>query len=245
MNILICENDYVQRKNLESTIKEEMLKISKDFRIVLSTDSPKEVIQFAETHSNENNIYFLDVDMAGSMDGFRLGKKIRELDLDGYIVYVSAYIQKALELFEYHIQVLDFIWKSNSGAKEKIRIDLEAFHDHVRKKPKEGSEKISINTGDRIYILEDKEILFFETISKVHKIRVHTLTKQMEFYGSLKDIEALVPKNYCKIHRSYLVNIKNIKELDKKNLIVKMINDEICYVSRNYMKDLINKCTTV
>ena len=102
--------------------------------------------------------------------------------------------------------------------------------------------KISIEVGNNVVLLDFDDILFFETSGKEHKISVHTFTGQTEFYGTLKNIEKTVSSDFYKTHRSYLVNTKKIKSIDKSNMVIEMINDEICYVSLRYLKGLLKKC---
>jgi two-component system response regulator AgrA len=87
------------------------------------------------------------------------------------------------------------------------------------------------------------DILFFETTTKDHKIRIHTCDEQLEFYGTLKEIEKMMSVDYYKSHRSYLVNTKKIKAIDKNKFIIYMINDEVCYISARYLKGLLEKCS--
>lgn len=54
------------------------------------------------------NLIFLDIEMAG-MTGFELAKKIREFNLNCYIVFVTAYEKYAIKAFE--LGVTDYIMK--------------------------------------------------------------------------------------------------------------------------------------
>ena len=54
----------------------------------------------------------------------------------------------------------------------------------------------------------------------------------------MKELESSLDERFCRCHRSYLVNKKNIKEVDFKNKIVHMVNGETCLVSVRLMKGL-------
>ena len=58
------------------------------------------------------------------------------------------------------------------------------------------------------------DILYFETSDIVHKVILYTKEEQIEFYGSLSQIEKSDPRLF-KCHKSFLVNPENIIKLDK------------------------------
>lgn len=242
VNIIICEDNHIQRKNLEKIIQEQIIDLSIDMKIALSTDKSLEVIKYLDNNKNENNIYFLDIELESDKSGLELGKKIREKDMKGHIIFISSHVEMPILTFEYKVQALGFIFKSDINLRKKIRENMVAAYDIYNKNQIEEKNKITIDSGGKLYLLDFHEILFFETTGKNHKIRVHALDKQIEFYGTMKEIKKQVSADFYKAHKSYLVNTNNIKEVDKKSLLVKMINEEEFYASRNYVKGLINIC---
>ena len=60
MEIIICEDNAYQRKDLESLINTEIENL--DFKIALSTNNPNAVIKYVENNSSNNMVYFLDID---------------------------------------------------------------------------------------------------------------------------------------------------------------------------------------
>ena len=67
---------------------------------------------------------FLDVELKNEpMDGFGLGKIIRETDPRGFIIYVTAFEELAFETFRYHLEALDYIIK---GDMEKMLNGIKA-----------------------------------------------------------------------------------------------------------------------
>lgn len=60
----------------------------------------------------------------------------------------------------------------------------------------------------------------------------------MEFYGKLKNIEKMLDELFYWCYRLYIVNKKNIYELDMIKGVVKMFNGENCYVLLKLIKSL-------
>lgn len=237
LEIIICEDDENQRNIMETIIKEEIEKGSLSTKVAFSTGNWKELISFLEKSEKSNFIYFLDVEIGKDINGIELGKKIREYDSIGYIIFVTSHYEMSLLTYKYKVRAMDYIIKDKAEVMSAsigscIKEALKDYDNmHTREK-----DDFQITQGSRIINISMENILFFETTMSNHKLRIHTIEGQIEFYGKMKDIEKKVPSSFYKIHRSFYINTKKIKEINKEKLIVKMINGEECYISRLSLK---------
>ena len=239
-NVIICEDNEMQRNMITSILRSEL----KNFncKLILSTDNPHKVIKHISSREN-SFIYFLDVDLNSDINGFELAQLIRTYDPNGYIIFLTAHAELTLLTFQYKVQALDYIIKGDTEIiKPRITECLKVIQDNINSAKENNNNKISLDIGNNIIFIDYKDILFFETAGKEHKISVHTINGQYEFYGTLKNIEGIVSSDFYKSHRSYLVNTKKIKSINKNKMIIEMVNEEICYVSLRYMKGLLKKC---
>jgi two-component system response regulator AgrA len=243
-DIIICEDNNYQRQQIETIIKDEIINSNLKCSITLATDKPEFVIKYIEENNYRTFLYFLDVELHGKMNGIELAKIIRNFDSMGYIVFITSHVELTMLTFQYKVQAMDYIVKDdlNNVKSKVIECIREAYNDYKNIKTKKTSD-ISINVGNNIVYFNLNDILFFETTTKDHKIRIHTCDEQLEFYGTLKEIEKMMSVDYYKSHRSYLVNTKKIKAIDKNKFIIYMINDEVCYISARYLKGLLEKCS--
>jgi len=243
LEIIICEDNEKQRSEIENIIIDGITNLKLDIKIALSTNNYEKVITYVETAKSKTFIYFFDVDINDKINGIELEKIIRKYDPKGYIIFVTSHSEMSLLTFKYKVQAMDYIAKNNIQDMKKRIIDCikEAIEDN-KNADILGTNTIQINFGSRIVNYNLKDILFFETTDKSHKIRIHTIEEQLEFYGSMKEIEQLVTPDFYKSHRSYLVNTKNIKIIDKDKMIIHMVNGEVCYISFRFLKGLLKKC---
>lgn len=245
LDIIICEDNDHQRKLIENITKEALINLKYDSKVDLSTDNPLDVINHVKTNKERSFVYLLDVDLNEETNGIALAKGIREYDSKGYIIFITAHVELSFLTFKYKVQALDYIVKSDSQSLKNKIIEclIAAYNDYQNMNFKiDEKNMIFINLGNKIINFDLNEILFFETTSMAHKLRIHTYKGQFDFYGKIKDIEDNVTSDYYRTHRSYLVNTTKIKSIDKPSLTINMINDETCYVSARYIKGLINKC---
>jgi len=240
LDIIICEDNGMERSKIESIIKEEIVNLINGTNIALSTDNPKDVINYLKKNLGKCFIYFLDVELVNELNGIELAKVIRNYDSKGYIVFITSHAEFSLLTFKYKVQAFDYILKSDNKGLQSSILDClnEAYKDYKSIDILE-KEKISINLGNRIEKFPFEEIMFFETTKVNHKLCIHTIKGHFEFYGKMKDLEDELPSFFYKAHRSYLVNTTKIKSFDKTNKTIYMVNDEACYASLLYLKGLI------
>ncbi|MBV4438419.1 LytR/AlgR family response regulator transcription factor, partial [Clostridium tyrobutyricum] len=232
IDIIICEDNNIQRKQIEDIILKEINTSKINLHIALSTSNSDEILKYVINSRNKNFIYFLDVELEGNINGIELANTIRKYDLNGYIIFVTSHAELSLLTFKYKVQAMDYILKFDEKELETRIIDcLRVSYGNFSKINVIEKKYITLNIGSDIVNFDPNEILFFETY-KNHKIRINMFNENIEFYCSLKKIQLLLPEYFYKCHRSYIVNIRNIKFIDKSNLIIHMNNDNKCYISK-------------
>ncbi|MCB2291742.1 LytTR family DNA-binding domain-containing protein [Clostridium sp. CS001] len=244
LKVIVCEDNIRQleqiKKVVESTIQDNLL----DLDISLCTDNPESVIAYLEQNKTEVRIYFLDIELNSKINGLTLAQFIRKYDPDGYIIFITTHSELACMTFEYKVEAMGFIPKDEVLLlNNKIRDNLlEAYNKYNNKfhcETEDESKYITIETGGKKVNIKLEDILFFETVTAGHKIRIHTIKKQIEYYGTIKSLKDKLNDNFYQSHRSYLVNMQNIKEIDKKRLLIRMKNYGECYVSIRKLTGLV------
>ena len=71
--------------------------------------------------------------------------------------------------------------------------------------------KIPVEDNGRYRLLNYSQIYYFSTSEK--KVKVHTKKSSYLTHLNLKDLEEKLPANFFRIHRSYIVNLNQIKEV--------------------------------
>ena len=88
MKIAICDDEYITAEYYYEQIERIFKEYSTECEIELFTDSGKLLTSLYE--GKRWDICFLDIDMP-LIDGLSLGQKLRELDMDCYLIYVSIH----------------------------------------------------------------------------------------------------------------------------------------------------------
>lgn len=110
-DILICEDDKIQLNQITKIITNLIMIEDFPMKVILSTNSPEEIISHIISNLGTNFIYFLDIDLDSYMNGIELAEKIREIDSLGKIIFITAHEEMAPLTFKYKVEALDFISK--------------------------------------------------------------------------------------------------------------------------------------
>jgi DNA-binding LytR/AlgR family response regulator len=158
---------------------------------------------------------FLDINME-KIDGIKAAEKIREVSREVFIVFVTAYVNYSLE--GYRLDAVRYLLKSNanfqSTVNECMNAIMEKLNYSVAKREfdfKEGTKEVSL-----------ERLLYIE--SNLHKLEFHIMEDDMKIYTMYETLNALEDRlaanDFVRIHQSYLVNIKYIKNVVRYKVVL-------------------------
>lgn len=227
MKIAVVEDNQTQREKLISVIKEYAH--SKNF--LVSIDSFEDGIQLVDTYQPKYDIVYLDIEM-DIMDGMTAAKKIRQLDNKVLIVFVTNYVQFAIE--GYSVNATDFLLKP---------INSFSFSSHFDKiyklLSKQGNSSITVKTNNGFRRINVDDILYLE--SEGHSVHIHTINEVISLWDSLKNFEnQLQDYNFFRCNNCYLVNLKFVDAIDKNHAV---LSGHRLQISRPRKKDFLSALT--
>ncbi len=212
MNILVVEDDELQRKNLINMIKE-----SKKNIIYFEAESEKEALTIADESSID--IFYIDISLKDS-SGLNLAYKLRDEAKYrlSWIIFVTTSKQHMLSAFK-KVHCYDYLIKPYSKEKvlELTKNLLNNINNKLEAKPIE-NEYVTLDSNKISFKIYLKDIYFIEV--RIRNIIVHTVDGQYEINRMpLKTIiDKLCDNNYIvQAHRSYVINLKKIKRIEKES----------------------------
>lgn len=186
---------------------------------------------------------FLDVQMPG-MNGFEVLPHLEEIP---QIIFSTAYDKFALQAFEVH--AVDYLLKPYtrlrfSQAIEKIRNlatvnSIQPFAEKLVMEQVRYPERILVQSAKKLVTIATSDIVRIEAngdYSRLYTLKENYLSN---FGISMLEIK-LDPEKFIRVHRSSIININFIKEVNKfpSNFDVLMENGDTVVVSRGYMENV-------
>ena len=246
IRVLLVDDESLARGMIR-----EMLEGDSEAEIIGECVNGEEAIAAIEEHAPD--LLFLDVQMP-EVSGFGILESLKNLRPLPHVIFVTAYDQYAVRAFEVH--ALDYLLKpfdrerfeaSWQRAKEQIFKEKNGRADErilsLLEELKAGSqylERLVIKSAGRVFFLDANDIDWIE--AEGNYVSVHSGMKSHLLRETISSLEAqLDPKKFRRIHRSSLVQIDKIKELQPwfhgEYRIILYCGAELM-LSRNYRENL-------
>ena len=238
--IIICEDNAEQRKNVETIVYNHIVMEEYPMKIVLSTDNPDEVMAYLEEYPNQNGLYFLDVNLNHEINGILLASHIRESDIHAKIAFVTSHIELLPLTFKYKVEALDYIAKDGSSYfTDSVKSCIDIVHERFTADKPSSTGCYQVKDGSITRLIPFEDIIFFTTGSAPHKLNMHLHKSHISFYGYIKNMDEIAP-NFFRTHKSFVVNLQNIKHINRKEKTIEMVNGETALLATKKMSALLN-----
>ena len=215
---LIADNELLARRRIRRLLAGE-----RDVEVIGECDESRKAISFIK--ERRPDLVFLDMHMPGLADGFGVLESIPPNQMPA-VIFLTAYDQPVQRAFEVH--GLDCLLKPFdrprfqqvlNRARSQIRPERGAAPDRplstllekLNSKPKR-VERIVVKSAGRIMFLRTDEIDWIEAADNY--VRLHVGAEAHPLRETLGSLEArLNTGNFIRIHRSTVVNIDRLREL--------------------------------
>jgi len=240
MNItcLIIDDEQLARELLREYIGQ-----IPELTIIGEADKGKDAVEMVDTLKPD--LIFLDVQMPG-MTGFDV---LDDIEHDPFVIFTTAYDQYAIKAFEKN--AVDYLLKPIDQDRFKQAIDRaisrmqmeqnnvgELLRSMKTDNKTSYDSHIFVQKSEKLLNLPVEEIMFLEA-SGDYTILTTKVDQFVSSSGIGKLEEILNPEIFIRVHRSTIININYLKEIEKHfngGMIVKMSTGKTFPVSRTYAK---------
>ena len=224
----------------------EIENFSQEVKVIETFTNPKDAI--SGINYLKPDLVFLDIEMP-EIDGFQLLQLLDYKNFD--LIITTAYNQYAIQAFK--ANAIDYLLKpidpdDLTQAIEKIKNrqssqtstkNIETVLNNLIKDNLQKTKKIPLGLSNKIILVDYEDILYCKSDGSYTTIFMrngdeHVVSK------NIKHIEELLPDTvFLRIHKSYIVNLNEIKGLIKQGageLILS--NEKIIPISRSHRKNI-------
>lgn len=222
--------------------------------LLLSNHFPKIIIVGTFTSSTQAlarmeklqpHLVFLDIEMP-ELNGFELLKNIDEINLK--VVFVTAYNQFALQAFKFN--ALDYLVKP--VQLEELKEVIEKVDKFVPANSLQLSQaaenaktgiitRIAVPAQNGVLFIDLAEIIFVEA-SNNYSFLYLADSRKIVISKTLKDVQdVLEASHFLRVHRQYIINLNKVKQFDRTDNIITMVNGAQIPISRNHKDQLMQK----
>ncbi len=149
---------------------------------------------------------------------------VKSLQAPPLIVFTTAYSEYAVEGFK--VNAVDYLLKPFGlddfrRAANRIKERQESVSTNIQHPiPNTQPASLFVKTDYRMVKISIADIRYIEGMSEYLKIYLEGEEKPIITLLSMKKIETRLPENFMRIHRSYIVNLHKILEVNKNRIIM-------------------------
>lgn len=232
MNCIIIDDEATSR-----TIIGELCSSYKNLNVVEVFSNAIEAIKYL--NQNKTDLIFLDIHMP-DFNGFDF---IRTLKDPPFIILTTADAEFAIQAFEYDC-IVDYIVKpikperfKKSIQKVEVKLNEKVTATTTEKEKLQTVDDFYVNINKRLIKIDIQSIYLVE--AKGDYIYLKTDNKNYTVHSTLKKIEEKLPDHmFLKIHRSYIININKIIDIEDNSVL---IEKDIVPVSRSNRPELMKR----
>jgi DNA-binding LytR/AlgR family response regulator len=229
IRICIVEDEQDQAQILMDYIKKYGNAANEQFSITYLTDG----IDLVDDYNGQFDIILLDIQMK-HLDGMVAAEKIRELDQDVTIIFITSTVRYAVQ--GYAVDALGYVLKPVPYTQfEKI---FDKAIERVKARQKHVYIKVSVD--DKQMKIDCDNIYYIE--SQRNNVIIHCADADYVTLGPLKRFdEMLETHGFSKCHNAYIVNLTFVEAVQKEEVI--LVNGLTLPISRARKKEFMAALT--
>ena len=212
---LIIDDEPLALQQLEGYIKKIPY-----IELAASCQSVSEALGIIKNDSID--AVFTDINMP-DMNGLDFVRAIHDTGENPLIVFTTAYSEYAVESFT--VDAVDYLLKP-FGQEDVERVAAKLFKIYEQSNVAAVSsvdedDTLFLKTEHKIVRIDIKDIRYIEGMSEYLKIHLEGHPKPLIVLLSMKKLEERLPTPiFMRIHRSYIINLKKIQEVNKNRVIL-------------------------
>ncbi len=209
--VAVCDAEKRYAQNLRWNINSWALRSGRNVKIKVFNEA--ELFLASMETDGMYDLIFLDIDKDG-VNGLEVARQVREADYVATIIFTSRYEEYYKEAFSAH----PFQYLTKPVIVQKLE---ETMEDYMKIKERQDIETFTFIIKKAQYNLRLSDITYF--YSRHRHVTAVCGEQEYTFYGKLVDIQKQLEEKNCRflrIHQSYLVNMKYIKEYRYSELVL-------------------------
>ena len=208
-SIAICDDEETAVHIIRETIKEDLNRRKADMEITTYTDSENLYrVLLSGTHYD---LLLLDIDMPG-LDGISLGTRLAGDLYETLLIYISGREERVFDAF----QAKPFRFVRKSRLPQEWPTVMDAVEEEFLRRQK---RKVVFYAGGSEIRLRPEEIVYVESFRKNQVL--HMAEEEIRLSSNFAAVlEELSGRGFIQIHKSYAVNYRMIRSINKSEVVL-------------------------
>lgn len=223
LNFVLCDDNELVLKRFNTMLNNIFTKYDFEAQVVFQSGNIDDVLNYLK--ANHTDVLILDINLKSNITGIELAKQVRKYNKNIYLIFTTAHLEYAL--LAYKLKTFDYLAKP--VTQERLEETILRLIDDVTNSPKN-----YLFIGNKTILDQDK-IQYIKRDGM--KLVFYTQTEEYETYSSFNKIMKSLSNNFVRCHKSFVVNINNITNIDSKTNTISFGNGLECYIGPKYKNE--------
>lgn len=223
LKCIIVDDELMARKALQKLCEQHQ-----SIELVATCVNAQEALAILE--QQEIDLIWLDVEMPG-LTGFDLLEKITSMP---FVVLTTSKTEYAFDAFQY--QVVDYIKKPITVPRFNLAVEKVLELSQKKENAQSQHNEIYIKHDGRYIRLPYSDIQYVENVGDY--VKIFTSKHSYVIHSTMKSLEEKLGKKFLRVHRSYIVHLEKIVDIEENNLV---IANKVIPISRANKSELLNR----
>ena len=228
LNFVICDDNLNILSKFSKILETIFSEHKFDAQIGLSTNNIDELLNYID--NNKIDVLILDINLKANKSGLEIASIVRKKYKNIYLIFTTAHLEYAMLAYKY--KTFDYLAKPVTS--DRLEETIVRLFEDVNGLPKK-----YIKIDNKKTLIDESEILYIKRDGM--KLIYSTPTHDYETYSSFNKIQDDLPSNFVRTHKSFIVNIDNIANLDPVQNLIYFKNNSTCYIGPKYKKALLEE----
>lgn len=228
LNFVICDDNLNILDKFSNVLENIFVKHNYDAEIGFKTDNVDDLLNYID--ENKTDVLILDINLKSNKTGLEIASRVRERYKDTYFIFTTAHLEYAM--MAYKFKTFDYLAKPVTS--ERLEETIIRLFEDVN-----GTPKRYIKIDNKKTIIDESEILYIKRDGM--KLVFHTKSRDYETYSSFNKIQDSLPETFIRAHKSFIVNINNIANLDPVSNIIYFNNGSTCDIGPKFKDNLMKE----
>lgn len=231
LNFVICDDNKNILDKFSVILENIFIKHNYEAEIGFTTSNVDDLLKYV--NENKVDVLILDINLKSNKTGLEIASEVRKKNKNTYFIFTTAHLEYAM--LAYKFKTFDYLAKPVTY--ERLEDTIVRLFEDIN-----GVPKRYIKIDNKNSVIDESDILYIKRDGM--KLIYHTKNQDYETYSSFNKIQDKIPENFVRSHKSYIVNIDNISNVDSVSNLIYFDKDISCDIGPKYKKnfmEVINK----
>ena len=221
LNFIICDDNLNILDKLKTMLENIFIKNNFEATVSYTSDNIDNILSYVD--DNKVDVLMLDINLKSGKSGLELAEAVRKKNKDVYLIFTTGHLEYAMVAYKF--KTFDYLAKP---------ITYDRLEDTVKRLFEDinGLPKKYIKIDNKNTIIDESQIHYIKRDGM--KLIFHTSSRDYDTYSSFAKLEEKLPENFVRCHKSFVINLNNVKNVDPVTCTIYLTDNSHCNIGPKY-----------